>query len=134
VIAYFDTSAIIPLIIKEPSSDDASRTISTRLIYPEARAALAQAERIGRLTAASLAEAVKGLDSIATEINYLEITEQIAESAGTLARAHALRGYDAVHLASAELANDDDFVFVTGDRSLGSAAETIGISTALTAN
>ena len=141
MITYFDTSAIIPIIIKEPSSDtcirlwnDATRSISTRLIYPEARAALAQAQRTGRLTAANLDEAVKELDSIATEINYLEITEHIAESAGVLAQAHGLRGYDAVHLASAALANDDDFVFVTGDRNLGSAAQAIGLSVALTAS
>jgi predicted nucleic acid-binding protein len=139
VITYFDTSALIPLIIKEPSSgicirlwNDATRTISTRLIYPEARAALAQAKRIRRLTAAHLAEAVKDLDSIAKEINYLEITADIAESAGVLAEAHALRGYDAVHLASAALAHDDDFVFVTSDHDLGSAARAIGISVALT--
>ena len=139
MITYFDTSALIPLIIKEPSSDicirlwnDATRTISTRLIYPEVRAALAQAKRIHRLTAAQLAEAVEDLDSIASEINYLEITAHIAKSAGVLAEAHALRGSDAVHLASAALTHDDDLVFVTGDHTLGSAAQAIGLSVALT--
>ncbi|RLE22218.1 MAG: hypothetical protein DRJ50_08030 [Actinobacteria bacterium] len=110
MITYFDTSALIPLVINEPSSEmcqrlwnDATQTISTRLIYPEARAALAQAKRIRRLTAAHLARAVKDLDSVASEINYLEITAHIAESAGALAEAHELGGYDAVLLASAEL-------------------------------
>ena len=89
MIAYFDTSALVPLMINEPASDtcrrlwnDATRTISTRLIYPEARAALAQAERMGRLTSADLAEAVEDLDSITRQIDYVEITAHLAESAG----------------------------------------------------
>lgn len=139
MITYFDTSALIPLIINEPSSDtcirlwnDATRTISTRLIYPEARAALARAERLRRLTHVALVEAVEGLDSIAMEIDYLEINASVAESAGALAQAHGLRGCDAVHLASAALANDDELVFVTADHNLGSAAQAIGISVAVT--
>ena len=66
------------------------------------------------------------------EINYLEITASVAESGGALAQAHELRGYGAVHLASAALANDDELVFVTGDHNLGSAAQAIGISVAVT--
>ncbi len=132
MIAYFDTSALVPLMINEPASDtcrrlwnDATRTISTRLIYPEARAALAQAERMGRLTSADLAEAVEDLDSITRQIDYVEITAHLAKSAGVLAQTHGLRGYDAVHLASAALANDDELVMVTGDSKLGAAAQSI---------
>jgi len=121
VIAYFDTSALVPLMINEP------------LIYPEARAALAQAERMGRLTSADLAEAVEDLDSITRQIDYVEITAHLAESAGDLAQTHGLRGYDAVHLASAALANDDELVMVSGDSKLGAAAQSIGISVAFTA-
>ena len=140
MIAYFDTSALVPLMINEPASDtcrrlwnDATRTISTRLIYPEARAALAQAERMGRLTSADLAETVEDLDSITRQIDYVEITAHLAKSAGVLAQTHGLRGYDAVHLASAALANDDELVMVSGDSKLGAAAQSIGISVAFTA-
>ena len=139
MIAYFDTSALVPLIISESSSvtcgrlwNEATRVISTRLIYPEARAALAQAERMRRLTATELGQAVQDLDAIALEISYLEITAGLAASAGDLAQTHGLRGYDAVHLASAALLSDDELVLVTGDRGLGAAARTIGIAVALT--
>jgi len=139
VIAYFDTSALIPLIVEEPPSDtcsrlwnEATRTISSRLIYPEARAALAQAERMRRLSAPELVAAVKELDLLALEIDYLEITANVTESAGALAQAQPLRGYDAVHLASAALATDDELVLVTGDRNLGAAARSIGIAVSLT--
>jgi len=57
VIVYLDTSALFPLLVAEPSStrysrlwNDATRVVSTRLLYPEACAALARAERMGRLT------------------------------------------------------------------------------------
>jgi uncharacterized protein len=70
VIAYFDTSAVVPLLIAEPGSaraaslwDSADRVVSVRLLYPETRAALAQAERLGRLTARHLRDAVTELDS-----------------------------------------------------------------------
>ena len=139
MIAYFDTSALVPLVITEPASatcgrlwNEATRVVSTRLIYPVARAALAQAERMHRLTAAEAARAVDDLDAIALQISYLEITAELAASAGDLAQTHGLRGYDAVHLASAALVNDDEFVLVTGDRDLGQAARAIGLSVALT--
>jgi predicted nucleic acid-binding protein len=139
VIAYFDTSALVPLLVAEPSSptcselwNEATRVISSRLVYPEARAALAQAERMQRLTAPELRTAVEDLNSLVEEIDYLEVTASLALSAGQLAEAHALRGYDVVHLASANVANDAELVLVTGDQDLASAAAQIRISVALT--
>ena len=139
MIAYFDTSALVPLLVSEPSSptcnqlwNEATRVISSRLIYPEARAALAQAERMQRLTASELRTAVEDLNSLVEEIDHLEVTASLAISAGQLAEAHSLRGYDAVHLASATIASDAELVLVTGDQHLGSAAKEIGISVALT--
>lgn len=139
MIAYFDTSALIPLVVGEPASstcarlwNEATRVVSTRLVYPEARAALAQAQRMNRLRAVELEQAVVELDSIALEISYIEVSAELAASAGHLAQAHGLRGYDAVHLASAVLVNDEEFALVTGDRPLASAAQSVGISVALT--
>ena len=64
MIAYFDTSALIPLLIEEAGSersgrvwDAAEHVTSARLIYAEARAALAQAARLGRVAADDLAVA-----------------------------------------------------------------------------
>jgi predicted nucleic acid-binding protein len=87
---------------------------------------------MGRLTPVDLVKAIDELDSIAREINHIENTGLIAESAGVLAQTHGLRGYDAVRLASAALAIDDELVMVTGDAKLGFAAQSIGISVAFT--
>lgn len=138
MIAYFDTSAIVPLVIDEATTEmcnrlwtESTRVVSVRLLYPEARAALARAERMGRLTRSQLDAAAAELDTLMDEIDIIELGADIARSAGQLAQQHGLRGYDAVHLAAALAVNDDDFVLVTGDLELAAAAKAAGMATAL---
>jgi uncharacterized protein len=138
VIAYFDTSALIPLIIDEPSSgtclrlwNDAERATSVRLLYPEARAALARAQRMRRITNEQLHAAITELDSMIAEIDHIEVTRDLAHTAGELAQAHALRGSDAVHLAAVLSVADTELVLATGDADLTSRASSLGISVAL---
>ena len=114
MIAYFDTSALIPLVIEEPGSlragrvwDLADHLTSVRLIYTEARAALAQAERMGRLSSADLADALDALEGLYGQLDLLEVDDLLVRRAGELAQHHALRGYDAIHLAAAERVHDD---------------------------
>ena len=112
--------------------NDAARSISVRLLYPEARAALAKAARMGRITGCQLAAGVGELETIITEVDHIEMTAELAHAAGVLAQAHGLRGYDAVHLAAALAASDAEFVLATGDTDLASAAQSLGISIAFT--
>jgi uncharacterized protein len=139
VITYFDTSAIIPLLVDEPTSrtctrlwNEAARVVSVRLLYPEARAALARARRLDRISARQLNAAVDDLDEILAEIDHIEINAGLARTAGDLAGTHGLRGYDAVHLAAASIAADADLVVATGDDELGAAARSLGLAVALT--
>lgn len=136
MIAYFDTSAVVPLLVAEPGSaraaklwDEADRAVSVRLVYPEGRAALAQAHRLGRLTARQLRAAVRELETKYQELNIVELDEVLARRAGHLAELHRLRGYDAVHLAAADRVRDADLVVVAGDRPLLTAAAAEGIAT-----
>jgi len=138
VIAYFDTSAIVPLLVREPTTDqctrlwdDATRIVSARLAYPEACAALAQAVRMERLTSAQMSAATAELDALVEQIDVVEITADLAQRAGQLAQRHGLRGYDAVHLAAGVSIADGDIVFVTGDTDLADAAQTAGLATAV---
>jgi uncharacterized protein len=137
VIAYLDTSAVVPLLIAEPGSaraaslwDGADRVVSVRLLYPETRAALAQAERLGRLTARQLRDAVTAFDSLFEEIDLVEVDEAVARHAGELAEGHRLRGNDAVHLAAAHRVRDPDVVVVAGDNALLDAALAEGMAIA----
>lgn len=139
MIAYFDTSAIIPLIVEEPGSAvcerlwaEADRVLSVRLLYAEARAALAQAHRMGRLDAAQLRAAVTELGILAEDLDHVEVDADLVHAAGQLAEDHALRGYDAVHLAAALRLAADDLVLVTGDRDLASAGDAVGLNVAPT--
>ncbi len=67
MIAYFDTSALLPLLVEEPGSvragevwDGAERMVTARVAYPEGRAALARARRLGRLGARTYGRPGKG--------------------------------------------------------------------------
>ncbi|MBA3984151.1 MAG: type II toxin-antitoxin system VapC family toxin [Acidimicrobiia bacterium] len=137
MIAYFDTSAVVPLLVVEAGStraavlwDGADRVVSARLVYPEGRAALALAHRLGRLTARQLRAAVAELDSKYEEFDLVEVDDMLARRAGHLAEAHGLRGYDAVHLAAADRVRNPDLVVVAGDGALLAAAATEGIAIA----
>jgi hypothetical protein len=140
VIAYFDTSALIPLIVEEPGSDRASqvwdaaeRVVTVRVAYPEGRAALARARRIGRLTPRAYRVARDGFEDLWRQLDRLEVTAGLAQRAGDLAEQLGLRAYDAVHLAAAEtLAPDPDVVVVAGDTELLNAARTLRLATAHT--
>jgi uncharacterized protein len=139
VIAYFDTSALIPLLVDEPGSERASRlwdaadhVVAVRLIDAEARAALAQATRLGRLAAADLATTIDVLEGLYANLDLLEVDERLVRRAGELAEHHALRGYDAVHLAAAERLRDDTTVMVSGDHDLCAAAGALGMAVAST--
>jgi predicted nucleic acid-binding protein len=137
VIAYFDTSAVVPMLIAEAGSaraaslwDGADRVVSVRLTYPETRAALAQAERLGRLTARQLRDAVTEFDSLFEEIDLVEVDDALARRAGELAEVRQLRGYDAVHLAAADRIRDPNVVVIAGDGALLDAATAEGMATA----
>jgi uncharacterized protein len=135
LIVYFDTSAIVPIIIEESSSiaasrlwDDADRLISSRLVYAEVRAALAMASRMDRIDADELEAAVEDFESLHEQLDIVEIDEALVRDAGNLAEQFALRGYDAVHLSSAKLIHDPDVVLAAGNRDLLRAAQALGIA------
>lgn len=137
MIGYFDTSAFVPLLVAERSSpfcrqfwDDADAVVTTRLLYVEAAAALAQARRMDRLDGRQHDSAVRLLDRLWPEFDVVEVDEIVVDRAAEIARTAALWGYDAVHCASAEQVQDDDLVVASGDRRLLTACSGLGMMTA----
>jgi predicted nucleic acid-binding protein len=135
VIAYFDTSAIVPLLFDELGTERcrelwlaADRLVTTRLARVEARAALAQAERSGRISRAHLRSSSRDLGVLLDQVEFVEVDDGLTRTAGDLAEAQALRAYDAVHLAAADEAGDSDLVVVAGDQALLAAARSIGLA------
>lgn len=126
MIAYFDTSAIIPLLVDdEPGSETAlavwlgAESVATaRILFAEAAAALAQAARLGRLDPVAHDRVLAELDSAWDQLDVVEIDDPLVHEAGSLARTHPLRGYDAVHCAAALRLADPSTVALSGDQKL----------------
>lgn len=137
MIAYFDTSAIVPLLVDEPGTGqcqdhwrEANRLVSVRLAHVEARAAIAQAFRTNRITDPHMRTSVRELDALLGQLDIIEVDAELIGRAAALAESQALRAYDAVHLAGALTVVAEDLVVVAGDRSLLAAAEAAGLTTA----
>ena len=137
MICYFDTSAFVPLLINEPGRvtaaemrEKADWLVASQLLYVEAAGALAQARRMGRLDNEKHAKALDRLDEVHEEFEIVEISESLVRRGAALTHEFGLRGYDAVHCASAELLAVPEFVFVSGDKKLLYACEQLGMTTA----
>jgi predicted nucleic acid-binding protein len=108
VITYIDTSTLLKLIIDEDGSEramtiwsSADAIASVNLIVVEARAALAAAKRVRRLTDAQHRSAVTELEALVSDLHIVPVTAELVARAAELAEEEGLRGYDAVHLAAA---------------------------------
>jgi predicted nucleic acid-binding protein len=88
------------------------------------------AHRMKRVDEGELRRAVENFESLYRQLDLVEVTERLVRESGSLAEQFALRGYDAVHLASARLVQDPDLVLAAGDANLLCAAQALGIATA----
>ncbi len=128
-LVYFDASAFVKLLTTETGSslasapwDGCDAALSSRLAYPEIRAALTAAARNHDLTESELTEAERDWEDFWAATRPVELTTTVEQHAGRLARAHALRGADAVHLASALAVGDPDLIVAVWDRRLHTGA------------
>jgi predicted nucleic acid-binding protein len=135
VIIYVDTSTLLKLLIEEDGSeqagliwDTAESLASAALVVVEGRAALATAERSGRLTRAQLKRAKADLSGLIEEMSLVEITEDLIELSADLAEDEQLRGYDAAHLAAALTVEAE--ILTSADTALCEAAERHGFHVA----
>jgi hypothetical protein len=136
-LVYFDSSALVKLLVEEAGSelaaelwDGSDAAVASRLAYPEVRAALAAAARNHDLADHDLDAAEQAWDSYWAATRSVELTAAVEQHAGQLARSHALRGGDAVHLASALAMSDSDLVFAVWDRRLHGGALAAGLRVA----
>ena len=137
MIGYLDTSALVPLLVAEPSTaacrrfwDDSDVVVTSRLTYVETAAALAQARRLKRISDRTHRASLRALDARWAELTIVEVDDPLVRDAAELSRRHSLRGYDAIHCASARrLRGADDLVAAAGDRQLLRAWLSVGIDT-----
>jgi len=129
-----DTSAVVKRLLDEPGVDlagqvwhSATVVASSEVVYPEARAALAAAQRSGRLDAAQLRAAILRLKRMVADIRLIRMDDELTEIAGSLAEEHALSGVDAIHLAAVLSIDAPRVVVTTWDRRLGIASADCGM-------
>ena len=126
MIAYIDTSALVPVLIDEQTSplcaevwESAERLVSTRLVEIEAATALHRAQRLARISQPILRAALGLLDGFMTDLDIIEIDQDLVRRARHCAEAAPLRGYDAVHCAAGLVtASTVGAVLVSGDQQL----------------
>lgn len=135
-LAYFDASALVKLLVEEDGSelaaslwDGSDAVLSSRLAYPEVRAALAAAGRRRALSRSDLTGAQAAWEEHWAAIRPVDLSATVEQHAGELAHRHALRGADAVHLSSA-LALGPEVVVVAWDRRLHAGARAEGLAVA----
>lgn len=138
-LVYFDASALVKLVVDEAGTDIASElwdgcdaAVSSRLAYPEVRAALAASRRNSDLTERELRTAEANWEDFWAAIRPVELTANVERNAGQLAAQQALRGADALHLASALAVGSPGLVIAVWDRRLhaGAVAERLAVAPA----
>ena len=136
-IVYFDSSALVKLVLDEVGSDIVAAlwnacdvAVSSRLAYPEVCAALAAAGRNHDLTASEVAAAVSDWEQFWESLRPVELSADVERAAGSLATTHRLRGADAVHLASALALGSGDLTVAVWDKRLHAGATAAGLAVA----
>jgi predicted nucleic acid-binding protein len=134
---YFDTSALVKLYIREPQTPVvqefiASTTRSATVITTKAEVAgaVGRAVRAQRLPSGVAHSAWATFCQHWPTLHRVQIAAALVTHAGELALTYALRGYDAVHLASAlywQTLLGVPVTMATYDRLLWDTSQTIGL-------
>jgi uncharacterized protein len=138
MILYLDSSALVKRYVREAGSEDVERLIAqadmvgTSLVSrAEVAAALARAARMGFVGRDEAEAALLVFRAEWLRLARVQLTEPLLARADAVAWHYGLRGYDAIHLASALYWQESlrqAVVLATFDRELWHAAEAAGLS------
>jgi hypothetical protein len=142
---FFDSSALVKRFAQErgrafvlsllrPSARN--RFYTARITEVEVCAALARRQKGNTITASQTAKGLRRLrHDLSRRFTQIAINEDVIVEASRLAETYALRGYDAIQLATAVKANTEritnglsPLVIVSSDGELNDAAQTEGFS------
>jgi predicted nucleic acid-binding protein len=137
VILYLDASALVKRYVAEAGSVQVAEAINVAelvgasvITRAEVAAALAKTVRVGALAQDEALSALQTFRGEWLDIFRLQLSELTAARADAFAWEYELRGYDAVHLATASLWQDamaERITFMTFDRKLWDAACRAGL-------
>lgn len=137
MIAYIDASALVKRYVQEHGSREtieltssAEMTATSIISRAEVAAGLAKAVR-SRVVPDHVAKAAQRSFAVDwPDLLRVTVTDALVERAEALAWEHGLRGYDAVHLASAltwQESAGEEIVLATFDHQLWDAAKRAGL-------
>lgn len=137
MIVYFDASALVKRHLHEVGTEDVAQlsdeltSAGTSLISrAEVSAAIARSARLGAISMEAAEAALTDFRRHWLSLFRVRVDETTVARADALAWEFGLRGYDAVHLASAltwREAIAESPLFATFDRALGKAARAQGL-------
>jgi predicted nucleic acid-binding protein len=139
VILYLDTSALVKRYFKEPYSDqviaqwqDATEIVTSSVAYAETLAAIHRKKRESALDDDLVKKIADALRRDWNSFVRIHVNEELNEYIDRAIQGHPLRGFDAIHLASALIMNDQfpgNVFFMCFDQTLTQAAIKEGIKT-----
>lgn len=142
---FFDSSALVKRYVAEVGTPWVMTVVAAaghsvliaRITWVEIISALARRQREGMLPAGQVEQASQALRyDLDMQYQVVELTQDLAENAGQLARTYPLRAYDAVQLAAARRVQTDlmqvhapPLTFVCADDRLLTIAQAEGLRT-----
>jgi predicted nucleic acid-binding protein len=139
VILYLDTSALVKRYFKEPYSDqviakwqEATEIVTSSVAYAETLAAIYRKKRESALKDNLVKEIADALRADWNSFIRIQVNDELNEYIDKAINGHPLRGFDAIHLASAMIMNGafpDNVLFACFDKTLTQAAIKEGIKT-----
>ena len=108
MIAYLDTSALIKLYIKEEGSEEVQEIIkkadsvaTSKVAYVESRAAMSRLLRENAFDEIDYQGVKKSFQKDWSKFVVVELTDTVISKGAELTEKYILRGFEAIHLASA---------------------------------
>ncbi|MBW1804451.1 MAG: type II toxin-antitoxin system VapC family toxin [Deltaproteobacteria bacterium] len=139
MILYLDTSALVKRYFREPYSNDilsrwksATQLVTSFVTYAETMAAIYRKKREAELAETLIRKITQSFHLDWQSFIRVEVNDQLNGFIDRVIEGHPLRGFDAIHLASAMAIHErlpENFVFACFDSRLLQAARAQGLET-----
>lgn len=139
MILFMDTSALLKRYFKEPGSTEvlskwkeADGIVISSVAYAEAIASIYRKNREVSIGAEKLTSVLNSFQKDWKSFIRVEVNDDLNGVIDRIVTSHPLRGFDAIHLASALITHEmlsEDFLFACFDRKLLQAAQMEGLDT-----
>ena len=139
MILYLDTSALVKRYFEEPYTEavitkwrEAKEIVTSSAAYAESMAVFYRKQREAAIDDALIEQIVSDLRTDWSSFIRIQVNDELNEYIDKAIASYPLRGFDAIHLASAMIMHEKfqaDLLFSCFDQKLSQAAQAEGIRT-----